>query len=328
MDLIDRYLAAVHRHLPRHQQDDIIRELSDSLRTEAEERAQEAGHALSDEEQAALLKKHGHPWLMASRFAAQQQLIGPALFPYYKQTLVLVLFWVVLPLTLITIVLSGIAHGIGVELFERVARSIWNGTIYSVGIVTALFYGLEQQRVRITTLDNWDPGALPDFRDGRHIPRSEAVAGLVFALIFLMWWTDLAVAPSLSSFISTPMAFIPGPIWKTMYFPVLTLVATQMVVSVVDIFRPWRTLTVSLIDIAVNLANAAVLIYVVSLRPQFFIVLGDPTQADAVTKMARIVNGGLTWSLIVVTAVILLDVLYEIWQVSHSRGTAFKSALV
>lgn len=45
MDLIDRYLVAVRRHLPRPQQDDIVSELSDSLRSEAEDRARELGRA-------------------------------------------------------------------------------------------------------------------------------------------------------------------------------------------------------------------------------------------------------------------------------------------
>jgi hypothetical protein len=146
MDLIDRYLAAVRRHLPRHQQDDIIQELSDSLRSEAEERAQQSGHALNDTEQAALLKKHGHPWLMASSYSSQQHLIGPALFPYYRQTLVLVLFWVVLPLTLMTLLVSGIESGISGRMIGNVISALWNGTIYSIGIVTGLFYGLEQQQ--------------------------------------------------------------------------------------------------------------------------------------------------------------------------------------
>ena len=42
MDLIDRYLAAVRRHLPRKLQDDVIQELSDNLRSEAEEREQDS----------------------------------------------------------------------------------------------------------------------------------------------------------------------------------------------------------------------------------------------------------------------------------------------
>ena len=87
MDLIDRYLVAVRRQLPRHLQDDIVSELTDSLRSEAEEHERVTGHPLSNDEQAALLKKRGHPFLMASRYLPQQQLIGPALFPYYQQAL-------------------------------------------------------------------------------------------------------------------------------------------------------------------------------------------------------------------------------------------------
>jgi len=102
MDLIERYLASVRRHVPGKSQDDILQELSDSLRSEVEEREQAAGHALSDDEQAALLRKHGHPWVMAARYAPQRSLIGPELFPYYREALVIVLFWVVLPIAIIS----------------------------------------------------------------------------------------------------------------------------------------------------------------------------------------------------------------------------------
>ena len=100
MDLIDRYLVAVRRQLPSNLQDDIVQELGDSLRSEAEEHEQRTGQPLSADEQAALVKKRGHPWLMASRYLPQQQLIGPALFPYYRQALKIVVFWVVLPIVL------------------------------------------------------------------------------------------------------------------------------------------------------------------------------------------------------------------------------------
>lgn len=43
MDLIDRYLIAVRRQLPRHLQDDVIAELTDSLRSEAEDHERASG---------------------------------------------------------------------------------------------------------------------------------------------------------------------------------------------------------------------------------------------------------------------------------------------
>ena len=100
MDLIDRYLVAVRRHLPRPLQKDIVEELAGNLRSEAEEAEQRLGRALTTDDQSALLKKQGHPWLVASRYLPQQYLVGPALYPYYRQALVIVLFWVVLPISL------------------------------------------------------------------------------------------------------------------------------------------------------------------------------------------------------------------------------------
>ena len=86
MDLIDRYIGAVRRHLPKSANPDIVSELTDNLRSQAEEREQALGRALNDDEQAELLKPHEHPWLMASRYMPQQHLIGPAMYPYYRQT--------------------------------------------------------------------------------------------------------------------------------------------------------------------------------------------------------------------------------------------------
>lgn len=320
MDLIDRYLAAVRRHLPRAQQDDIIQELSDSLRSEAEEREREAGRPLAAEELAALLKKHGHPWLMATRYAPQQHLVGPALFPYYRQALILVVFWVVLPLAAFTAFSAGISAGTWGRAWGHVLGAAWNGAIYSIGIVTSVFYVLERERVRITALDSWDPSSLPEYRGGRAVPRAETVAGMVFTLIFLMWWTGLVRVPELVVYRNETVRFVAGPIWTTVYIPVLVLMLGSLVVSVIDFIRPWRTVAISAVDMAINAASAVVLAYVIRFRPQFVEVLGDATTADQLTRISRVINGGLTWLLIVLAAVIVLDLLYELWQVTHSRG--------
>jgi hypothetical protein len=150
---------------------------------------------------------------------------------------------------------------------------------------------------------------------------------VVFGLIFLMWWTGLIHVPDLATYEGTPVTLVAGPIWDTMYLPVLVLVIAGMAVSVADIIRPWRTWTMSMIDISINALNAILLIWVVQQRPQFFGVGGDPTQAEHLIRFARFLNGGLTWSLVVVAAVMLLDILYEIWHISHPRRT-IKSAVV
>ena len=71
MELIDRYLQSVKWALPRKQQDDVIRELSDEILSQVEEKETALGRPLTEDEQVALLKQLGHPMLLASRYRKQ-----------------------------------------------------------------------------------------------------------------------------------------------------------------------------------------------------------------------------------------------------------------
>ena len=328
MDLIDRYLASVRRYLPRNAQDDIIQELSDSLRSEVEEREQAAGHTLTDDEQAAVLKKHGHPWLMATRYAPQQSLIGPELFPYYRQALVIVLFWVVLPITVISGVIAGFPTVFGARMIVQMITTAWNGAIFSVGIVTAVFYVLERERVRITALDHWDPRRLPAYSNGRSLPRSETIPGLVVTVLALLWWVGLVRLPYFAWHQGEPVQFVATSIWTVVYVPVLLIMIASVIVSVIDVIRPWRTPLMSAIDVAVNASGVVLLVYVLRDRPQFVEVVGSAVNADTVTRIARMVNFSLTWVFVVLTAVLVLDILYEVWMVARSRGRAASAVSV
>src|SRR5258708_4932650 len=83
MELLDRYLGAVRKHLPWERQDDIIAELRANLESQVEEKEEELGRPLTASEVEAWLKEVGPPMLMAARYHAQRYLIGPGLFPAY-----------------------------------------------------------------------------------------------------------------------------------------------------------------------------------------------------------------------------------------------------
>ena len=70
MTLVDRYLRAVRFFLPRRQQDDIVRELSENLASEIEERSEMLGRELSENELADILRRHGHPIVVAGPLCA------------------------------------------------------------------------------------------------------------------------------------------------------------------------------------------------------------------------------------------------------------------
>jgi hypothetical protein len=91
---LDRYLKDIRAHLPADQADDIVNELGENLRAQIEDRETELDRPLTDAELDGLLKAHGNPLVVASRYRKEQllftfgrQLIGPALFPAYVQVL-------------------------------------------------------------------------------------------------------------------------------------------------------------------------------------------------------------------------------------------------
>src|ERR1017187_6149371 len=93
MELLDRYLQAVKRHLPWERQDDIIAELRANLEAQLEDKEAELGRSLTKEEAEEWLKKMGSPIHVAARYQRQQYLIGPAVFPTYWYMLRLVMAW-------------------------------------------------------------------------------------------------------------------------------------------------------------------------------------------------------------------------------------------
>jgi len=83
MELLDRYLQAVKKHLPWQRQDDIIAELKANLESQLEDKEGELGRPLTQGEAEDWLKQLGPPIQVAARYQPQRYLIGPAIFPIY-----------------------------------------------------------------------------------------------------------------------------------------------------------------------------------------------------------------------------------------------------
>ena len=318
MDLIDRYIGAVRRHLPKSANPDIVSELTDNLRSQAEEREQALGRALNDDEQAELLKPHGHPWLMASRYMPQQHLIGPAMYPYYRQTVSIAVYWVVLPLVLVGGAVTALYSDHPRLWFSRMLSSAWNGAIYAVGIVTIVFAFLEHERVKFTALENWNPRRLPAPSQGREIPRSETVIGLVFQVAFLIYWTKVVGLPEFILYDGARVQFTADPVWNQLYYPIVLTIVASIGVSLADLVRPWRTTAASIVDIVVIIA--ALIIATVVLREDHFITLiGGPSEAAQLARAEFWLNRSIWWTFVVVGAISAGMALNEMWQLAKAR---------
>src|SRR5436305_3676306 len=104
MELLDRYLGAVRKHLPWERQDDIIAELRANLESQLEEKEEELGRPLTQAEAEGWLKELGPPLQMASRYHAPRYLIGPGVFPIYWHVLKLAFLCATLVYTVVTVV--------------------------------------------------------------------------------------------------------------------------------------------------------------------------------------------------------------------------------
>ena len=149
------------------------------------------------------------------------------------------------------------------------------------------------------------------------MPRGESVAGLVFGLTFLLWWLGLIHVPQITSWGGQPVRFVSAAIWTTMFYPILISLLASIAIYLVDLVRPWRSITVSLIDLAIGVYNVVIVAMV--LRAGHFVeVIGDPRHADVLTRADSFINASVEWTFIVLGAVFILDMLYEVWLMTHA----------
>jgi hypothetical protein len=224
MDLLDRYLQAVRTYLPKGQQDDIIKELGENLRAQIEDRESELGRPLSEDELAAIVKKHGHPIVVASRYRQARHLIGPTLFPVY---------WLVMKIILVVVAFSyGVAAIVMLAGNNPIAQVL--GAVFSfVGAalptfawVTITFAVLDLCNAKFHLLETWtkecnekfDPRKLPAVQrapeglGAKPISRAKTAFELFWSVAFLLWW--IRVEPIRRLALSQPSG---RSVWQTRF---------------------------------------------------------------------------------------------------------------
>jgi hypothetical protein len=243
MELLDRYLQAVRKHLSWKRQDDIIAELRANLESQIEDKESEMGRTLTPAEIEAILKRMGPPMFVAGRYQDQQWLIGPAIYPIYIAVLQTAVLWA----AAIYIVVSGVQIAMAERGSSIIVESIVRlpSILFVVaGWVTAAFAAFEIATSRglinfpasACAPVDWNPNSLPPIdRDqaGRK-PRgfAQAVAEVVFGFIALVW---LLLVPSHPFLLFGPGIFylrtLPyelAPVWMQFYFWIVGLNILQL----------------------------------------------------------------------------------------------------
>ncbi len=198
MNLIDRYVYEVGRHLPRKNRSDIQIELRSSLVDALEDRA---GENPNEADIIALLQEFGPPkTVAASYFPEGQYLIGPSLYPLFRMVAGIALAAVIGAQVL--------AWGVAVFIAEvpfaplEAFGGILNSIPIALGMVVIVFAILQRFDVRPDFEDErWDPASLPQISDFEPVSRGERIFGIIVSIIILGVVTSF---PGIIGFVTFP----------------------------------------------------------------------------------------------------------------------------
>jgi len=155
MDMLEDYLRAVSRLLPRAKREDIIAELRDEILTRIENRESELGRPLTPDETEQLLRDFGHPIVVAARYRDEPQYsVGPALYPFWSFAVRLA---VLLEIVISVIVFFGrIVGGANpAQAFGTALGSGLTGVMTLIGFATVAAWIIERKGIPIDYFKTW-----------------------------------------------------------------------------------------------------------------------------------------------------------------------------
>lgn len=195
MNLIDKYVAEVGKHLPLLKgREDIEKELKSTLEDMMEDRAGQTGRPRDEALELELLKEYGSPQKVASTYNPHPFLIGPRLFPLFLMVLKIVVTVVVTILLILTGIRAVTLYPmLGSEFVNVVGKglgSALSAAIAVFGNVTLVFAILERVLPEKEIGDfsdekDWDPASLAKEPDPDSVKRVDLIAEIVFTFIGL-----------------------------------------------------------------------------------------------------------------------------------------------
>ena len=262
MEMIDRYVYAVTKRLPAEQRADIEKELRGLI----EDMLPEATATGLKEEAAveAVLKKLGHPALLAARYrGVEQHLIGPGLFYLYELVLKIVLIATGGGLLIAMIVnLLNIGSANPLQTILETLGSLLTGLIGAFGWVTLIFAAIERyspEQIDVAKTEAFDPKDLPQIplkKDRIH--PSDPIATMVFTLIAMViafyvprfvgiYWTGMAAGEMVPLFNE--------PVYR-MYLPfILITLAIGLIREIAKLVAGRWTIPLSILHLLIGIPS-------------------------------------------------------------------------
>jgi len=331
MELLDRYLQAVKKHLPWERQDDILAELRANLESQLEDQEEEIGRPLTPAEVETWLKQIGPPMMMAARYQKQQYVIGPAVFPMYWYVMKLATFWTLAIYCIVSGVLAFSAANSGMSVMGSLIRApfLLMNTAAWITLTFAVFeYAIAHSWITwpasAVSPEGWSPSSLPPLdkqaASGKK-PRSYAmaVAEVIFGFLFLGWLLLVPKHPVLmfgpGALYMQVSSFQLEPVWYAFYWWVVGLNVLQLAWRCLDLDRgAWQGPRL-LQQVVTKLLGLIPLAILITAPGHLLITLKHPEidqarYGEAVNSINLAAHSGL----MIICVIVVLQLLWEIAQ--------------
>jgi hypothetical protein len=337
---LDLYLNNLSKLLPADQREDIIRELSEDIRSEMEDKQAELGRTLTEEEQYEILKRRGNPLQVAAgytsnkgTFAFGPQWIGPVLFPFYARVLTfnLGLTFLIIGTIFAALTLSGQQFHFG-DLLSSVVLQLF----IQLTAVTLIFAVAEKHFSR--NPHHWNQDALKidiqlRIHEGinkginkkiREVSRFESLSILVASTVGLMWMQALWTHPF---FIFGPAASLIqfGPIWHRIYMPTVAIILVSMLRAAINLAWPDWVLFRNVAALVFEAASMAI-IYVLMFSGSWVVPVPTANSASA-PHIAQVVNQWMPYGFWAAAVISIFQIiknlvtLYKNWRWGSSASS-------
>ena len=318
MNLIERYVTEVGKHLPRKNRIDIQAELRSTLEDMLEDRAQRAGRPVDEALAEELLREYGAPRKVAATYQTHPYLVGPRMFHIYTLVLKIVLFAVTLGLTIATIVSligSTMTPPEVLKALGNFATSMLSALVAAFGNVTLVFAILERALPASefeSKDEEWTPAELTKEPDPGQVSMSEMVFSIIFtaaALIVFNFYPQIVGIWNMENGIWTQVAGLSEAFFR--YLPWINLSGILTIALTIWLLRQgaWSALTRWM---HIGLELVGILIAVAMLRGPSLLDFstGGTVAGTALTKMFGLMVPAVLLIVIVISAIeIVKDVL-------------------
>ncbi len=310
MNLIDRYIAEVGRHLPEKDRADIEAE----IRSMVDDMLDERGASVDSADEKIItqtLEQLGDPKLLASKYAPPKRyLIGPDWYDLYLTTLKRALYTALPIVAMVSFVLvfskDPLDFGGAIERAIESVFDVGTGILFwvTVAFIIVEHSNAKPEEMGSTKAKAWTIAQLPKLPVTRQISVSEALTNIVFYSLFLAW----IVLPPFTAWLRGDEGFVPvfHPNLWNVWFPIFAVIA--FLTYMIEFFKlkigNWTT-ALTLSNVLLCLGTIVFIVALVTTQEIFSPAFLATFAENAPTEELRNVAESAKWTVNISAAIVI-----------------------